>query len=48
MLWVFVILAVMALLIAILSALTPSKAPLWIAVVLLAIMELVRALPQHP
>jgi len=44
MITVFLILAVLALLIAIISAL--GKAPLWIAVVLLSIIELIRAIPS--
>jgi hypothetical protein len=45
MLTVFVILALIALGITIASALTPSRAPLWIAVLILTIIELLRALP---
>lgn len=43
MLTVFVILAVAALIITIVAAI--GKAPLWVAVVLLAIIECLRALP---
>ncbi len=45
MITVFVFLAVAALVITILSVLTPPKAPLWVAVLLLCLIELLRALP---
>lgn len=43
MLTVFVLLAIAALLVAIAAAI--GKAPLWVAVILLAILECVRVLP---
>jgi hypothetical protein len=45
MLTLFIILAVAAMVITILSTFTPPKAPLWVAVLLLCMIELVRALP---
>ena len=45
MLTVIGILVVIALIITILSALTPSKAPLWIAVLILCIVHLIQVLP---
>jgi hypothetical protein len=45
MLTVFIILAVVAFIVTIASTFTPPKAPLWIAVLLLCIIELLRAIP---
>jgi hypothetical protein len=43
MITVFLVLAVAALIITIMNAI--GKAPLWVAVILLCIMELIRAVP---
>ena len=45
MLTIFVVLALAALIIAITSAVKPAWSILWVAVVLLAIIELIRVLP---
>lgn len=45
MLTVFFVLAVLALLLTILSTLNPPRAPIWIAVLILSLIELLRALP---
>jgi len=45
MITVLVLLAVLAFLVTIASALSPPKAPLWVAVLLLALCELIRVLP---
>lgn len=45
MVTVFILLAVSAFVVTILSTLNPPRAPLWIAVLLLTLIELLRALP---
>lgn len=45
MLTVIVVLVVLALLVTVASALSPPKAPLWIAVFLLCIIHLIQVLP---
>lgn len=45
MITVFLVLAIVALICAVASAAQPSKVPLWVAVIVLAIIELIRALP---
>jgi uncharacterized membrane protein YkvI len=45
MLTVFLILAVAAFIVTVASAASPSRAPLWVAVLILTIIELLRALP---
>lgn len=45
MLTVLLVLAVVAFAVTIASTLTPSRAPLWVAVLLLTLIELLRALP---
>lgn len=45
MLTVVLVLAVLALLLAVGSAATGGRVPLWVAVVLVCILEIVRALP---
>jgi len=45
MLTVFIILAVAAFIVTILSAISTPRAPLWVAVLILTLIELLRALP---
>lgn len=45
MLTVIILLVVVAFIICIASAFSPPKAPLWVAVLLLCIVELIRILP---
>jgi hypothetical protein len=45
MLTVFLIIAIAAFVCCIASAASPSKVPLWVAVMLLCVIELLRALP---
>lgn len=45
MLTVFIILAVTAFILTILSAVNPPRVPLWVAVIVLCLIELLRALP---
>jgi len=42
---IFAILAVAAFVLTVLSAITPPRAPLWLAVLILTLIELLRALP---
>ena len=45
MLTVFILLAVAAFICAVAAAARPEKAPLWVAVIILCLIELLRALP---